>query len=122
MTGKTVQPTGVKNIFEEIPGAVAEEFFEELAGSGPVRVERIVSNGHESPETGWYNQAHAEFVLVLEGAARLEFENGGINELKKGDRLEIAPHCRHRVAWTQPGIDTIWLAVHYPSIEEGETK
>ena len=117
-----MQPAAVENIFEEIPGPAEKEFFEELAGSGPVRVERIVSHGHRSPETGWYNQAHAEFVLVLEGAARLEFEHDGITELKKGDWLEIAPHCRHRVAWTQPGIDTIWLAVHYPSIEEGETK
>lgn len=117
-----MQPAGVKNIFEEIPGPVAEEFFDELAGSGPVRVERIVSNGHISPEAGWYDQAHAEFVIVLAGAACLEFEGGRSAELSKGDWLEIAPHCRHRVAWTQPGIDTIWLAVHYPASEEGETE
>ena len=113
-------PSGVKNVFEEIPGRAATEFFEELAGNGAVRVERIVSNGHSSPQTGWYDQAQTEFVIVLDGAARLEFEDGGITELRKGDWLEIAPHCRHRVAWTQPGIDTVWLAVHYPAEKEGE--
>lgn len=122
MPGKTMQTSGVKNIFEEIPGVGAEEFIEELASSGPVCVERIVSNGHTSPDTGWYDQAHVEFVIVLEGAARLEFESGKSTELHKGNWLEIAPHCRHRVAWTQPGIDTIWLAVHYPASKEGETE
>ena len=114
-------PVEVKNIFERIPAPAAEEFFEQLAGTGPVRVERIVSNGHSSPQNGWYDQAQAEFVIVLDGAARLEFEDGSVAELRRGDWLEIAPHCRHRVAWTQPGIDTVWLAVHYPAEKEGET-
>lgn len=116
-----MRPIGVKNIFEEVPAPAAEEFFEQLAGTGPVRVERIVSNGHSSPQTDWYDQAQAEFVIVLDGAARLEFEDGTTTELRKGDWLEIAPRYRHRVAWTQPGIETVWLAVHYPAEKEGET-
>ena len=122
MTGKTVQSVGIKNIFKKVPGPAEEEFFEQLAGSAPVRVERIVSHGHCSPQSGWYDQGHSEFVIVLAGAARLEFEGGSNAELRKGDWLEIAPHCRHRVAWTQPDTDTVWLAVHYPAIEEGETE
>jgi phosphatidylserine/phosphatidylglycerophosphate/cardiolipin synthase-like enzyme len=34
-------------------------------------------------------------------------------ELRPGDWLDIAPHRRHRVAWTAPGEATVWLAVHY---------
>lgn len=30
-----------------------------------------------------------------------------------GDSLLIRPHERHRVAWTAPGVDTVWLAVFY---------
>ena len=122
MTGTTVQQAGVKSIFRDIPAPAKEEFFEKLACSGTVCVERIVSHGHASPESGWYDQAYAEFVMVLEGSARLEFEDGGSAELGRGDWLEIAPHCRHRVAWTQPDIDTVWLAVHYPAGEEGGTE
>ena len=109
----------MKNIYEDLPASAAEEFFEDLAGAGPVRVERIVSNGHTSPVTGWYDQPQAEFVLLLKGAARLEFDDGTVTEMRPGSWLEIAPHRRHRVAWTQPGVDSIWLAVHYPAQEKG---
>jgi cupin 2 domain-containing protein len=30
-----------------------------------------------------------------------------------GDWLAIPAHDRHRVTWTDPGQDTVWLAVHY---------
>lgn len=118
-TKKSLQEAEPRNIYDDLPVRAAEEFFEDLAGTGKVRVERIVSNGHRSPETGWYDQPDVEFVILLKGAARLEFEDGAVAELGPGSWLEIAPHCRHRVAWTQPGIDTVWLAVHYPAQETG---
>jgi cupin 2 domain-containing protein len=31
-----------------------------------------------------------------------------------GDWLEIPARCRHRVAWTDPNQETVWLAVHCP--------
>jgi cupin 2 domain-containing protein len=34
-------------------------------------------------------------------------------QLKAGDFVDIAPLRRHRVEWTLPGRETIWLAVHY---------
>jgi cupin 2 domain-containing protein len=32
--------------------------------------------------------------------------------LRPGDYVEIPPHVRHRVAWTESDAPTIWLAVH----------
>ena len=36
-----------------------------------MRVERIVSSGHCSPEGFWYDQDEQEWVPLLQGAARL---------------------------------------------------
>jgi cupin 2 domain-containing protein len=33
--------------------------------------------------------------------------------LNAGSYVDIAPHRRHRVEWTDPDQPTIWLAVHY---------
>ena len=43
-----------------------------------VRIERIVSHGHASPEGFWYDQDQSEFVVLLQSAARLRFEDGMI--------------------------------------------
>jgi cupin 2 domain-containing protein len=79
-----------------------------------VRIERIVSTGHATPPGQWYDQDQAEWVVVLAGSAGLIFE--GETEplqLEPGSYVHIAPHVRHRVAWTDPSTPTIWLAIHY---------
>ncbi len=103
----------MNNLFSDIPPVAADEFFETLARGRGLRVERIVSQGHRSPATGWYDQAQNEFVVLLSGAARLEFEDGGEVALGPGDWLDIPARRRHRVAWTDDGGATVWLAVHY---------
>ena len=103
----------MNNLFSDIPGRLEEELFETLASSENVLIERIVSKGHSSPEDGWYDQDRNEFVVLLEGAARLEFDDGRVEELAPGDWLDIPAHRRHRVAWTPAGAETVWLAVHY---------
>ena len=103
-----------QNLFADLPSHLPEEFFDRLAESEHVRIERIVSHGHASPEGFWYDQPQHEFVLLLQGAARLRFkgENATV-ELGPGDHLTIPAHCRHRVEWTKPDEPTVWLAVHY---------
>lgn len=103
-----------QNILASIPEQLPAELFEKLAGDGVVRIERIISHGHRTPEGAWYDQPQAEFVLVICGAARLLFESR-VDEvaLNRGDYLLIAPHERHRVEWTTPDTPTIWLAVHF---------
>lgn len=108
---------GVNNLFENIPPPGPDERFDALAEGPGVLVERIVSRGHASPADGWYDQPRDEFVVLLRGAARLEFEDGERLALGPGDWLNIAAHRRHRVAWTDPEQDTVWLAVHHGAAE-----
>lgn len=100
------------NLFADLPTGLPAELVTVLGDTGQVRIERIVSHGHESPDGFWYDQPHHEWVAVLKGAARLEFEDGTL-EMKPGDWVDIPAHRRHRVAWTTPDEPTVWLAVHY---------
>ena len=104
----------VKNIFSNIPDSLPEELIEGLAGKGAVRIERIVSRGQASPPGFWYDQERSEFVMVLKGRAKVAL--AGKEELVilgPGDYIDIPAHVKHRVEWTDPEQDTIWLAVHY---------
>jgi cupin 2 domain-containing protein len=100
------------NLFCNLLADLPDELFETLAVSKHVRIERIVSHGHVSPEEFWYDQDQHEWVIVLQGAARLCFEDQAI-EMKPGDFVNIPAHKKHRVDWTTPDEPTIWLAVHY---------
>jgi cupin 2 domain-containing protein len=102
------------NIYSAIPDRFPEEIMETLVDSGRVRIQRIISDSHCSPEEFWYDQVEREFVLLIEGSAALRFE--GENEivfLKPGDWVNIAARVRHRVEWTDPKQKTVWLAVFY---------
>jgi cupin 2 domain-containing protein len=102
------------NLFRNVPADLPEEFFETICTTANVVIERIVSRGHASPEDFWYDQDRSEFILVVQGSAGLKIE--GHEEtmvLKAGDYLNIGAHVKHRVEWTDPDCDTIWLAVHY---------
>ncbi len=101
------------NIFSLLPEKLEHELFEELLCDKNVRIERIVSQGHTSPENGWYDQEKNEWVVVLEGSGSILFETGTEVTLKKGDYLNIPAHARHKVVWTDPDGLTIWLAIHY---------
>lgn len=104
----------LSNLFADVPVNRAEEQFTTLFAAASVRVERIVSHGHASPPGYWYDQDQHEWVVVLQGAARLRFESGDVTrELTRGDFIHIAAHVRHRVEWTTPDEPTIWLAIFY---------
>ena len=102
----------VSNLFADLPARLPEEFFTTLLDAGAVRIERIVSHGHASPDGFWYDQDRHEWVIVLKGAARLRFEDEMI-ELRPGDYVNIPAHRKHRVEWTTPDEPTVWLAVFY---------
>ena len=101
------------NIYENVPSNTDHEVFDIIANNDNVKIERITSKGHSSPETGWYDQHDQEWVMVLKGAAGLSFEDGRVVELGEGDYVLIQPHERHRVVYTSADTETIWLAVHY---------
>ena len=47
-------------------------------------------------------------MLLLAGAAKLRFaEESEARLLRPGDWLDIAPHRRHRVDWTDPATPTV---------------
>ena len=100
------------NLLRNLPTDLPEELVETLAESESVRIERIVSTGHASPDGFWYDQPGREFVLVVQGRARLEFDDGEALDLVPGGWTDIPPHRRHRVAWTAPDEPTVWLAIH----------
>lgn len=102
------------NLLENIPTDLPEELIEVLAVSDNVRIEWVVSRGHTSPEDFWYDQDQNEFVLLLKGKAKLKFSDPDkMIMLEEGDSLIIPAHQRHRVSWTKPETETIWLVVYY---------
>jgi cupin 2 domain-containing protein len=102
------------NLFSGVPREFHEELVTTVLSASSFRIERIVSRGHASPEGFWYDQPAHEWVLLVSGAARLRFEDEpGDVDLKAGDHLNIPAHRRHRVEWTAPDMDTVWLAIHY---------
>jgi cupin 2 domain-containing protein len=102
------------NLLAGIPETGAAEIVDDLLRRPGVRIERIVSFGQASPPGFWYDQDEGEWVMLLAGAARLRFaDEDDARMLVPGDCLDIAPHRRHRVDWTDPTAPTIWLAVFY---------
>jgi len=104
---------GCANLFADLPAVASEEIFTDLFQHKSLRIERILSQGQSSPDTGWYDQDEHEWVLVLQGAGTLEFEGGKTVTLQAGDYRNIPAHCRHKVSWTDPDQLTVWLAVFY---------
>ena len=104
------------NLFAPLPADLSKEFSEVITTTDSVRIERIVSHGHASPEDFWYDQNEDEWVAVLQGKAQLRFDGDDQPlEMGPGDFITIAAHQRHRVAWTTDEQPTVWLAVFYPS-------
>ena len=102
-----------RNIYDSLPIDLNAEAIDEIIRAPGVRIERIVSKGHTSPDSGWYDQDENEWVMVLQGAGALTFEDGATVYLSAGDHINIPANCRHRLSWTDPGQLTIWLAVFY---------
>ena len=102
------------NLLFPLPDARTTEQVATLLTKSGLRIERIVSFGQASPPGFWYDLSESEWVVLLAGAARLRFADE--NEprlLGPGDWLEIPPHRRHRVDWTDPATPSVWLAVFY---------
>jgi len=101
------------NIFKNIPDQLAEELIECIFKQDNICIERIVSKGHITPTGQWYDQDGDEWVILLQGQATIlyELDNQSFH-LIAGDYLLIPAHTRHRVEWTPPDLNTIWLAAH----------
>ena len=103
----------VHNLFDVISPELPGEVVEEILRAETFRIERIVSQGQASPPDFWYDQETEEWVLLVSGNATLGFDDGRKIQLRPGDHLLIPRHLRHRVEWTDPVEETVWLAIHW---------
>lgn len=107
----------VNNLLKVLPRDLSAEVFETLVGKEHVTIERIVSKGHCTPDDSWYCQAQNEWVVILQGAAKLLYQTESGNRveiaLSVGDYIDIPAYCKHKVLWTDEQVETVWLAVFY---------
>ena len=103
----------MEKLYKEIPSQLPEELVSILVENEQVRIERIVSTGHRSPDDFWYDQDEHEWVVVLKGEATLLIQDEDPVAMKPGDHLLIPAHKRHRVESTSPEEPTVWLAVSF---------
>jgi cupin 2 domain-containing protein len=100
------------NLFDLPNSLPNEERFEPLLKNDRILIERIISTGQTTPGGEWYDQPRDEWVVLLQGEAKLGFEDGSTIELQPGDYLLIPAHQKHRVEYTSTNPPCIWLAVH----------
>lgn len=73
------------NIFTELPRDLPEELFTKLLQGPGIHIERIVSQGHCSPDGFWYDQDQAE-------SDRLKAPAGYQAGSQAGHRHNRGPH------------------------------
>lgn len=100
------------NLFQLPPSLPEREVVEPILPDKGILIERIISAGQASPPGFWYDQERDEWVALLQGKARLSWEDGRIQDIGAGDWLLLPAHQRHRVEWTSNNPPCIWLAVH----------
>jgi cupin 2 domain-containing protein len=108
-TGAMVKAAAV-GLLRGLPNPGSGEVFEDLLRLGPVRLERIVSSPF--PDDKLYDQGWDEWVLLLQGEARLWVEGEEL-ALGAGDSLFIPAHRLHRVLHTSAEPLCVWLSVQW---------
>lgn len=98
------------NIFTLPKLPLTEEQTTVLIENKNVRIEQIISQGQVSE---WYDQEETEFLVLLDGSAKLEYKSGRIVSLSKGETLIIYPREKHRVIYTSREPPCIWLCVFF---------
>ncbi|MCP9785237.1 Nif11 domain/cupin domain-containing protein [Cyanobium sp. N5-Cardenillas] len=94
--------------------AAGKEVTTVLLQTPQLRLERIHSCSAKSPEGFWYDQTEHEWVLLLQGSARLQFaDEAEPRALACGEALQISAGRRHRLLATDPPPGTIWLALFW---------
>ena len=104
--------TTTRNIYSGIPKKQSTEKFSALLHDKNVVIQRIVSNGQVTPIDQPYNQKQDEWVIVLQGHAKLKIHGKGVVMLNTGDYCFIPKHTKHWVIYTSEKPKVIWLTVH----------
>lgn len=104
----------IKNIFSKLPSAKKSEVFDILLKQKGIKIERITTLGQTTPAGKWLSEKTDEWVIVLQGKAKLKFVGNKKHILMKtGDYLFIPAGTSHRVEWSDPKQKTVWLAIHF---------
>lgn len=113
--GETAAPAGGDtNLLASACPAAGQETSRTVLAAGGLRLLLIHSCQASSPEGFWYDQHEEEWVCLLEGSARLRFEDEPEDrQLSRGDSLRIKAHRRHRLVTTDPAPGTLWLALFW---------
>lgn len=102
----------MNNIFQLPNLSSNEEIFETIISNNNILIEKIISTGQITSEGEWYDQDKDEWVILLQGEAKLSYFDGSNYSLKSGDYLLIPAHQKHRVEYTSIKPPCIWLAIH----------
>ena len=110
----------IKNFYDLKVINSDNEFFETLFTGQNFKIERIVSNGHTTPENELYDQELDEWVILLKGKAIINFYAPDQSvEMAEGDHILIPAHRLHRVIFTDINSHSIWLAIHFTNYNTG---
>lgn len=93
------------NVFKNVKFSSDGEIEEKVYEDDTLRIIRTMSLNQA---TGFYGQDELEIVILLGGVAEIEYDDGRIISLEKGDTLEIKPHEIHRVKSQDKAI---WLCI-----------
>lgn len=96
-----------KNIYDIPEIGHTGEILEDILKYKNVAIKRIVSSAKLEKST--FYQEEAEWVLLLEGSAKIMMGEKDYT-LAKGDFLFIPPKLEHTIVTVEAG--TIWLAIH----------
>ncbi len=96
-----------KNIYDIPEIGHTGEILEDILKYKNVAIKRIVSSSNLEKST--FCQEEAEWVLLLEGSAKIMMGEKDYT-LSKGDSLFIPPKLEHTIVTVEAG--TIWLAIH----------
>lgn len=96
----------IDNLYEGEKPAENNEVFSTLFQNETVKIESIRSSLRTPGQL--YDQDYDEWVLLLEGEAKLEITDE-IRTMRSGDYLFLPKHTIHKVLTTSK--DALWLAV-----------
>ena len=103
----------MKNLLKDIDKNAMREIFTDLLTMDNIHIKRIVSPPGCKLDSNWYNQDQNEWVLLVDGEGDIEFKDGSISKMKKGDTLFIPANEKHKVIRTHPKKTTIWLGIFF---------
>jgi len=105
---------GDDNLLQGACPPAGQESSRVLLESAGLRLELIHSCSAASAPGFWYDQPEHEWVTLLQGSARLQFEDEEQpRDLSRGDSLVIEPGRRHRLVSTDPAPGSLWLALFW---------